>query len=378
MPYATPFDETTPTDASWAYEGDDELRKIKRALNERFGGLFSNWPDGDPLLFAEGAISGQFTAAPLTERPNPPTLDDLLFYATDTDQLYNSGPKTGGGFEWHEVKPTSVSNPAILVISAGESRFDPTGEETHAARVNNAILSAKLSDAPVKTVFVPKSFWNYSVDSDFSLGMFDPNVLMIREGSMAGWYDPVAYGADLSGTRNSRDIIDLCYTHASTSTIGMKAVAFTVPGVYTMNSDVDQRACATILMPGAAPSGTGKLTGTRAFKLPFDFRAFNYNVDAAVGAKAVEVAATKVLMLHVTSAATDASGQVYVNFSETGFAGYYAAANVVGCLATYRHQATQSPEFIPYSIDVAGNRILLDLDGGAQVADWDLLILFSA
>lgn len=378
MPYATPFDPTTPTDASWAVEGDDELRKIKQAINERLVGVFSNWPDGEPLTFVEGFIEGQFTADLLTNRPNPPLKDDLFFYASDTDQLFASAPKTGGGFEWTEIKKTQLSTPAVVVIAASEARFAPDGDETHAERISNAILAAKASDAAVKTVFVPKEYLSYSTNAGFSLGMFDASIFMVREGSIAGWYDPAAYGADLTGTRDSQDIIDLCYTHASTTTIGMRAVAFTVPGTYTINTNVDQRNCATIQMPGATLAGTGKLTGTRAFKVPFDFRSFTYNVDAAAGARAVEVAAKKVLTVHVTSAATPADGKIYIEFSEAGFAGYYAAANVVAVLATYRKQATQSPEFIPYSVDTAGNRILLDLDGGAQIADWDVLIVFSA
>lgn len=378
MPYTTPFDETTPTDASWVSEGDDRLREIKRALNERLSTIFSNWPDGDPLAFASGVISGQFTANTLANRPNPPTADDLLYISTDTDQIFASGPKTGGGFDWYEYKRTSVSEPVVLFISAAESRFAPAGTESHSSRIKNAILTAQLSQSPVKVIFVPKSYWGYNGDADFDLTMFDPAILMVREGSIAGWYDPVAYGADSTGTRNNQPVVDLCYTHAATTAIGMKAVAFTVPGTYTLNSNADQRGCATIIMPGVTLGGTGKLSGTRAFKLPFDFRSFNYNVDAAANSRAVEVTASKVLTVHVTSAATPGDGKIYLEFNESGFGGYYLATNIVTVMATYRKQATQSPEFIPYSVDAPNNRILLDLDGGAQPADWDVFVVFSA
>ena len=96
MAYINPFDETTPSDADPASQGDDRIREIKAAVNERLSTVFSNWPDGDPLELAPGLIPaagatipvtvGLFAAIPVG------AADGSLFYATDTKYLYLKAP----------------------------------------------------------------------------------------------------------------------------------------------------------------------------------------------------------------------------------------------------------------------------------------------
>lgn len=281
MPFLIPFDPAVPTDASPAASGDDEIRSIKAGVIERMNTIVEDFEDGTDVegeivlklkdsVFPENIT---FRSGTLAARPNPPEGLNLFYYAEDVDQMFASAADDDS-FKWNEVKKTSTDGP-ITVVSAGEARFAPTGDETSATKVKNAIISAKLSTSAVKVVFVPQSMWSYVADSDYDTGMYDPAILLVREGSLAGWYDPVAYGADPTGDVNSAVPIDTCFLHASLSTtggavatIGMQVVAFTTPGIYSLTTDVDQRGVALIQFPGVEISGAGELIGDHAWKFP--------------------------------------------------------------------------------------------------------------
>jgi hypothetical protein len=69
MPYADPFDSTTPIAAEASSQGDDRIRELKRAIEQRMADLANNWPAGPvtpkiPLLaiitgmLADKAVTG--------------------------------------------------------------------------------------------------------------------------------------------------------------------------------------------------------------------------------------------------------------------------------------------------------------------------------
>lgn len=274
MAYPTTLDPTTPTDASWAYQGDDEIRKTKQAFIERLLTVFVDL-DADPLEFKPGVVPEKFSSGTLAQRPNPPEEAQLVYFAVDTDQWFVSKETDPDEFEWQESKAQEELEQVTLAMSAGEPRFAPNEDESSATRIKNAIVAAKLSSAPVKVVFVPKSMWGYVADTDYDESMYEPTVLLVREGSMVGWYDPIAYGADPTGNVNSSRPVDVCFAHAessalggSNSPVGMKVVAFTIPGTYTLGTDVDQREMGVFIAPGVELSGAGELTGTRAWLFP--------------------------------------------------------------------------------------------------------------
>lgn len=49
MAHADSFDTASPGGAEDISLGDDTIRKLARALDQRLGSFFSNWPDGDPI-----------------------------------------------------------------------------------------------------------------------------------------------------------------------------------------------------------------------------------------------------------------------------------------------------------------------------------------
>lgn len=272
MVYSVAWNNATPADSDLVAQGDDRIRELKIAIDERMLTVFSNWPAGDPLTPTAAFVPDEVTVGTLAARPNPPASANLVYYARDVDQLFVS-VVDGATFAWIEVKPASTSEDVVLAVSAGEARFAPLGTETAATKVKNAILSAAASTSPVKVVFVPRTLWGYVASGDFDVSMFNTSVFLVREGSWWGAYDPVAYGADISGTTNSRVCIDTAYLHASTAPAaaggyGIRLVAFTVPGTYLMTTDVDQRGVPQYLGDDVTVSGGGAFTGTRPWKFP--------------------------------------------------------------------------------------------------------------
>jgi len=95
MAYNDPFDVTTPTGAAPISQGDDRIRELKRALNERLDTVFGNWPDGEPLElkldFLESTglrvVRGLLKDRPAADSESPVQ----LYYATDTGLLYVRG-----------------------------------------------------------------------------------------------------------------------------------------------------------------------------------------------------------------------------------------------------------------------------------------------
>ena len=166
----------------------------------------------------------------------------------------------------------SVEGGLIIVYNAADPAFSPLGGESFAARVANAIQAARAADAKTRVVWVPKFMWGYSADHDFNLAMFDPAVLVVREGSLKPWYDPVAYGVDLTGTRKADDIIQLCIDHAAQATgPGSRVVAFTVPGDYMLDSNVTHNSgVGIIVLPGVNFTGDSEFVGSPAWKYPPD------------------------------------------------------------------------------------------------------------
>lgn len=390
MAFTTPFDPDTPTDASPVADGDNEIRSVKAGVIERMNTIVEDFEDGTDvdgeivLKLKDSVfpiIPKVFYSGTLAARPNPPETDDLLYFAEDTDQLFYSKPgEDEDTFEWGEAKKADEQiEIASLAISAGEARFILNETDTRATRVKNAINTAKLSSSEVKVIYIPKTLWGYVADIDYDEGMYDPTILLVREGSMVSWYDPVAYGADVTGTANSKPAIEACYAHALITEVGTQMVAFTVPGTYLMTTDTDQRDVALFMGAGASIIGGGELTGDRPFRIPADDApaidaAFNYN-PAGGGAKATVVVVAKRLHIRVIASTTNGTGQLTVDLADAGFGGAYDAAKIITLVASERGAAAGNVQAA--RVSVAGQVITLDLDGGAQTAAWDLFLTFS-
>jgi hypothetical protein len=105
MPYLTPFNQNSPTEADFQHQGDDELRLIKRAINERLGTFFTNWPDGEPLHLEDYVVQELIAQASpvaqdlLANRPPAAARAGLIFHALDQGRYYVSLPD----LTWAEI-----------------------------------------------------------------------------------------------------------------------------------------------------------------------------------------------------------------------------------------------------------------------------------
>ena len=92
MPFTDPFTLTTPADTDLVSQGDDRIRELKRALNERLTQIITGWPDTDPLKLKAssldtGVTSGA-TIATGTAAALPGVPATTFYWATDTNNLY--------------------------------------------------------------------------------------------------------------------------------------------------------------------------------------------------------------------------------------------------------------------------------------------------
>jgi hypothetical protein len=122
MAFTEDFDPTKPTDADWAYEGDDAIRQLKRAITERLQQLIPGWPDTDPLELI-GTPYGLEAA-----RPAPPTSGGQFYYSTDTKILsisVGTGPYT-----WDEIGGTGAEGTQITYTGLKKRTITGTGTVT--------------------------------------------------------------------------------------------------------------------------------------------------------------------------------------------------------------------------------------------------------
>lgn len=397
MPFTSPFDPDTPTDASPVAEGDNEIRSVKAGIIERMNTIVEDFEDGTDV---EGeivlklkdsvfpVIPKVFYSGTLAARPNPPESDDQLYFAEDTDQFFYSKPgEDEDTFEWDEAKKSDEQiEIASLAISAGESRFILNETDTRATRVKNAINTAKLSSSEVKVIYIPKTLWGYVADVDYDSGMYDPTILLVREGSIVSWYDPVAYGADVTGTVNSRPAILACYAHASGTAIGIQMVAFTVPGTYLMTTDTDQQDVPLFMGAGTSITGGGNLTGNRPFRipadaLPSDTSYFIYSASASAGSRIATSAVVRRIHMRVSGTATGTNLVVSLA-AEPQFTAY--PLNKLHTLVASQHHRvgtttgdTGSDGF-GVTIDAGANTITFSSLASGEVVEFDLVMTFTA
>jgi hypothetical protein len=144
-----------------------------------------------------------------------------------------------------------------IVINAADPTFNPTGTASFATRVAEAIAFAATVQR--KVVWVPKFMWGYGADAEWSASIFQPSVLVVREGALYPAYDPIAYGAvvDDSGFNNT-PVFNVCFSHASSADgPGAKVVALTIPGEYQLNTAVTRTAGVALWkLPGVSYTGS--------------------------------------------------------------------------------------------------------------------------
>lgn len=126
------------------------------------------------------------------------------------------------------------------IINAGSERFAPLGTEDDATRVSNAIAS--LSGATTddsRVIWVPVGMLGYIDKAGFSVGMFDPNILMVREGQLKPAVDPVAYGAAPGLALDQQPAFQAAFDAANSTSLRMPhRVAVDVEGDYQIDTQI--------------------------------------------------------------------------------------------------------------------------------------------
>lgn len=102
MAWINEIDPAAPADSDLASQGDDQIRELKSALEERMQSLMPGWPADDPLYLLP------VTVDLLENRPAVPVGDGQLFLATD-----NSIPTLyyGSGGAWVTLQTSSAQPP---------------------------------------------------------------------------------------------------------------------------------------------------------------------------------------------------------------------------------------------------------------------------
>lgn len=394
MPFVAPFDPATPNDASPIYQGDDRLREVKVGILERMNTIVEDFENGTlvegvTVLKLKDVVfpdQRQFSSGTLAQRPNPPEAADLLYRAKDTDQLFQS-VVDGASFKWEEIHADEEEVALTqLVINAAEARFNPLGTESRATRVKNAIVEAAAAGSQIRVVYIPKTLWGYVGDSDFASSMFNVAVLLVREGAITGGFDPVAYGADVSGNANSQQAIATAYLHASTSMIGTRIVTFTVAGSYLMPLDIDQMDVPQYVGAGVVFTGGGEFTGTRAFRIPADppvedTSFLNFNVAGTAGSRAVAVDIIHTIYMRITGTATGTNLAVVLT-GEPQFASY-PLSKLHTLVASMHHRVGTTTgdnggDGFGVTLDPTTNTITFTNLASGEVVEFDLVMNFTA
>jgi hypothetical protein len=146
MAYTNPLDPNVPTDATLGYQIDDAIRVVVAALLERFGTVFKNWPDGDPLELRDAIIN------------DPDQLDALLklnaanlpggAFTTHITTLLLAGVTIAAGAT-HTVDLTPAAF-GLTTIETGDTliaRFAAVGGSP-AASLHKLVLSAIIAEGP--------------------------------------------------------------------------------------------------------------------------------------------------------------------------------------------------------------------------------------
>ena len=173
-----------------------------------------------------------------------------------------------------------------IVVNAGHDDFNPGGSDPFATRVQNAVNEAASGQR--KVVWVPRWMWGYVEDSAWSPGIFNSSVLMVREGALWPYYDPIAYGAKIGDTEvNNTPVFQVCFDHAASADgPGSPMVAVTIPGAYQLNANVSFPADVSFQdVAGVSYTGSGEVEGW-----PHPYVMIEGNVNGSVGAESQHIA----------------------------------------------------------------------------------------
>lgn len=432
MPYTKGWNESEPAGTSAAAALDSAIQDLKFGLRERLEQVIPSFGnDGvDPKVLAAG--SARVVMGDEEAKPEPDFVGQIL-YAEDTKRIFIAITLAGSEVDdkWDEVLADVPTFPRAFIIDAGSPEFDPENTLSRAMRVKKAIDAADASAGKVRVVYVPVYLWGYVADGDFNASMFKSTILMVREGAIVPWFDPVAYGADVTGAVNSFDCINTAVSHAQAgATPGMRAVAFTVPGTYRMDGDITWDGTADYLtFPSVVMSGTGEFDGIPSSEWPvkmivpmtldagipaeperpgeirgttdtkklllgipgtpnewievnpsiYGLKGVDYNADGTAGSRTSVLAIMDLVFVRLKGTA-NGSGELFLDFTETELAGYHANRCIFAVTTEVEQTGVTSSTSTNWStlIDPPNNKIKIGGLGGGEYSLVGLVLGFSA
>lgn len=133
MAWTKDIDPTKPLATDLVSSGDDQIRDLKTALNERLSTLIEGWPETQPLMLAAALVGDD------DDKPDASDfeLDGILYIATDVGKTYYA---YNGA--WHQLSTGGTTTPPEY-----NTLTAPSG-------VGVANISSCVSDAPVYKVRV--------------------------------------------------------------------------------------------------------------------------------------------------------------------------------------------------------------------------------
>lgn len=151
-PYTDPFDTNTPTAVEGLSNGDDRIRELKRALNERLADALNNWPDGTAspkianlsiltAMLADKAVTqpkiGDSAVGTLQLLDDAVTAAKIAALAVGTPELADLAVTTG------KVANDAITDPKIAAGISGSKIGDLTLPGSKL--VDRAISSGKIA-----------------------------------------------------------------------------------------------------------------------------------------------------------------------------------------------------------------------------------------
>lgn len=135
------YNPAIPADIDQSGQGDDKIRELKRALTERLIRVWTNWPDGDPLTWANliipsAAVNFAVGGVPAVSLPAKSVTQaliallavgtpELIDLAVTTSKLANLAVTTDklGAFDGTKLNDNTMPGSKILDASIPSSKY---------------------------------------------------------------------------------------------------------------------------------------------------------------------------------------------------------------------------------------------------------------
>jgi hypothetical protein len=152
MPYTDPLDPATPIAAEAASQGDDRIRALKLAINERMADLVNGWPAGPlslkiPNLYLITAMLADLVVTTAKLADNSVTAEKIADGAVGTielaDQAVTGDKVAANAIDTGMVKLLAITD--ALIASVDGSKIVDASIDGATKLLDGSVTAAKLS-----------------------------------------------------------------------------------------------------------------------------------------------------------------------------------------------------------------------------------------